>query len=266
MPPGGTEPRDQTAEEESTAVGPHVSAEGDVLVVRPGGHRLGAFGPASLPRWQRASRAWAGRSAPATILLEGVSAEVFCAGVDLTALAAMAPAEAAEFMAELAGFLFDWAQLPCPTVAAVAGKALGSGADLALASDVCLATDTASFRFPGMQFGVVLGSRRLEHMLGGALARRLVLLGEAIPATTLGQLGVVELCSPTRIGRLAAHYGFSPERVATLLPESCGDGTPDARGLQGGLDLRLQLASAPPMGTDLARYYTMEYLRASRRH
>jgi 1,4-dihydroxy-2-naphthoyl-CoA synthase len=48
--------------------------------------------------------------------------------------------------------------LPMPTIAAVEGAALGGGAELALAADLRVAGESATFGFPEAQLGIIPGA------------------------------------------------------------------------------------------------------------
>jgi len=54
-------------------------------------------------------------------------------------------------------------------------RAWAVGADLFAACDERVAAESATFRFPGSQFGILLGTRRLAERIGTDRARRLVL-------------------------------------------------------------------------------------------
>lgn len=68
------------------------------------------------------------------------------------------------------------------TVALVQGRAWGAAADLVVCCDHRLARADSTFRFPGAQFGLVLGTRRLACRIGSDRARAAVLQGETLHA------------------------------------------------------------------------------------
>lgn len=78
----------------------------------------------------------------------------------------------------------------CRTVARVQGRAWGAAADLVVACDHRHITPDASFRFPGAQFGLVLGTRRLAQRVGRDRARDLVLTGRVVNAEQAVQMGL----------------------------------------------------------------------------
>ena len=52
------------------------------------------------------------------------------------------------------------------SVALVQGRCFGAAADIVASCRKRIATPDASFRMPGLQFGIVLGTRRLAHRIG----------------------------------------------------------------------------------------------------
>lgn len=80
-----------------------------------------------------------------------------------------------------------------PTVALVQGRALGGGAEIALACDFIFAETTSTIGFPEIRLGVFppAASVLLERRVGPARAADLVLCGAAIPAESAEKRGLV---------------------------------------------------------------------------
>ncbi|MFD4575383.1 enoyl-CoA hydratase [Streptomyces sp. NPDC058417] len=103
-------------------------------------------------------------------------------------------------------YLTDWftawdrlGQLRTPTVAAVAGYALGGGCELALLCDIVLAADTAVFGQPEIKLGVIPGiggSQRLTRAVGKAKAMELCLTGRTMDAAEAERAGLVSRIVP----------------------------------------------------------------------
>ena len=66
------------------------------------------------------------------------------------------------------------AATPCLTVALAHGRNFGAGVDLFGACKWRLATPDASFRMPGLKFGLVLGTRRFAALVGAERARTIL--------------------------------------------------------------------------------------------
>ena len=77
------------------------------------------------------------------------------------------------------------------TVVCVQGRAWGAAADLAVACDLRLSSPNASFRFPGAQFGLVLGTRRLSCRIGSDMARQIILEGQTVLSERAVKLGLI---------------------------------------------------------------------------
>lgn len=84
--------------------------------------------------------------------------------------------------------------LPCLSLAAVQGRALGGGAELATFCDVVLATHDASFGQPEVKVGVFPPIAVLHYPLriGAARALRLLVSGEVVNAVEAGRIGLVD--------------------------------------------------------------------------
>ncbi len=85
------------------------------------------------------------------------------------------------------------AQVPQPTVAAIAGHAVGGGLELALACDFRVAATSARLGLPEVGIGTLPGwggSARLAAAVGPARAKEMVLLAETIDGTRSAQIGL----------------------------------------------------------------------------
>ena len=83
---------------------------------------------------------------------------------------------------------------PVPTVAAVHGPAYGGGANLALAADLIVAADSATFCQSYVDRGIspdLGGTVLLPRLVGVQHARKQLLLGEPVPAAEALRIGMV---------------------------------------------------------------------------
>ncbi len=101
-----------------------------------------------------------------------------------------------------ADWFADWERLPRlrkPTIAAVAGFALGGGCELAMMCDFILAADTAKFGQPEIKLGVIPGmggSQRLARLIGRAKAMEMCLTGRMMDAVEAERAGLVARIVP----------------------------------------------------------------------
>ncbi|HET7219261.1 MAG TPA: enoyl-CoA hydratase-related protein [Vicinamibacterales bacterium] len=88
---------------------------------------------------------------------------------------------------------------PRPTIAAVNGHALGGGCELALACDIRIASETATFGQPELGLGIIPaagGTQRLPRVVGMGWAKHLILCGDVIDARQALAIGLVTAITP----------------------------------------------------------------------
>lgn len=94
-------------------------------------------------------------------------------------------------------------ELRKPVIAAVNGYAFGGGLELALACDIRIAADTATFAAPEIKLGWIGGSGQsalLAHSVGPSNAALMLLTGDPIDAATALRWGLVtEVVSPAEL-------------------------------------------------------------------
>jgi enoyl-CoA hydratase/carnithine racemase len=115
----------------------------------------------------------------------------FSAGVDLD----IPDAERAYVSDRLYAVYRRMVTLPCPIVAAVAGPAVGGGAQLAVACDLRVGGPAASLRFVGAGHGLAVGSWALPSLVGRGRALDLCLTMRTIDAGEALRIGLLDrLC------------------------------------------------------------------------
>jgi enoyl-CoA hydratase len=127
------------------------------------------------------------------IVITGV-APAFCAGADLDDLQAAAEGETEALHAVYQSFM-DLANSALPTIAAVNGVAVGAGMNLALACDIRLASEDASFDTRFLKIGLHPGGGHgwmLLRAIGWAETTRLLLLGQPVKAVEAKEIGLVQ--------------------------------------------------------------------------
>ena len=89
-------------------------------------------------------------------------------------------------------------QFPKPIIAAVGGPALAGGAGLALASDIVIAAEDATFGLPEPRRGLVAGivSPLLAFRIGGGMAANLLLTARTIDAREAHRIGLAHEVVP----------------------------------------------------------------------
>lgn len=121
----------------------------------------------------------------------------FAAGADI---AELADRRRASRLAAAFRRSFDTlAALPCPTVAAIAGYALGGGCELALACDLRVVGASARLGQPEVALGLLPGgggTQRLARLIGAARAKELIYTGRQLDAPEAAQIGLANLVVP----------------------------------------------------------------------
>ena len=119
----------------------------------------------------------AASSQVSVMVLMSASARAFCAGADVTELAALSGPEAAQADArrqELARRVFgQLLDLPQPSIAVVDGPAIGAGAVIASCADMRMGSPRASFALPEVAVGRCGGGRHLMRHLPQGIVRRM---------------------------------------------------------------------------------------------
>jgi enoyl-CoA hydratase len=175
---------------------------------------------------------------------------LFCVGADISEIGAMTAGHQAQAFSAQANRLFSRFQsLPQPMIAAIDGLALGGGLELALACDLRIAAENASFGLPEVKLGLMPGAggtQRLPRLVGLGRAMEMIMTGRAIDAAEALRIGLVNQLAPAAellgqakslAGRLAdlpplalkavkhtVYRGFDLDMPAALDLESAGFG------------------------------------------
>lgn len=126
-----------------------------------------------------------------TIVFRG-KGKGFCGGLDLTELSSETDASLLDRLVRIELLLQRVAALPQQTISLVHNFAYGAGADLAIACQRCIAAPGTRFSFPGVSFGIALGTGRLGRKIGSATASRLLRSPEPITAEKGLECGLVD--------------------------------------------------------------------------
>ena len=83
---------------------------------------------------------------------------MFCAGADLKERKEMSPEEAKDFVRKLRSTFTMFEQMKCPTISVIDGPALGGGCELALCSDIRIASLGAILGLPETGLAIIPGA------------------------------------------------------------------------------------------------------------
>jgi len=112
-----------------------------------------------------------------------------------------------------------WEEIEALTIVAIEGWCVGGGAAIAVACDLRVAAENATFYVPEIERGMNLSwgtVPRIAHLVGPARAKRIIVLAEQIGAQRALEWGLVDEVTPPG-GALAAALALA-ERAASLPP------------------------------------------------
>jgi len=127
------------------------------------------------------------------LIIASANPMLFCAGADIKAFTQMDPSGGAELLDEMHSLLRDMEGSSIATIAAVNALAFGGGCELAMACDLRLAAESATFGQPEINMGIIPGfggTQRLPRLVGEAKALELNLTGDPIGAQEACELGL----------------------------------------------------------------------------
>lgn len=113
------------------------------------------------------------------------SSGVWIAGGDLKELGTLTRPQANSFGKTMRSFCENLVKLPVPTICLLDGRAIGGGAEIALACDIRLATTRSTLDFRQIKVGLTTGfggTQRLIQLVGLSLATKIILLSENVSA------------------------------------------------------------------------------------
>lgn len=155
------------------------------------------------------------------VVLTGAGESSFCAGADLKAIALrenLFHAQRPEW--GFAGYVQH--VIDKPTIAAVNGTALGGGTELALASDLVVAVQSAKFGLPEVKRGLIAaagGVFRIVDQLPRKVALEMLFTGEPITADEALKWGLINQVVPAGPGNPALDAALAlAERIAVNAP------------------------------------------------
>ena len=152
----------------------------------------------------------------------------FCSGgdvqLDVAAISDMSPFEWREYMRGQHALMMKIAQIEKPVIASINGIAYGGGCDLALASDIRIASEKARLGQAYIRMGIAPdlgGAYFLPRLVGSGRAKLLIFTGDLINAGEAERIGLVDKVVPpeelaTTVGDLAKRLSTGPTKAIAM--------------------------------------------------
>lgn len=127
------------------------------------------------------------------VLLSG-SNQVFCCGDDLKEASINLQSGVEHVKSSLKEFgqlMLTIENCQIPTIGLIDGWCIGGGLELALCTDIRLASPNAKFKGAGVNIGLMASTYRLPHLIGLSKSKELLYTGRQIDAAEALQIGLV---------------------------------------------------------------------------
>jgi enoyl-CoA hydratase/carnithine racemase len=167
------------------------------------------------------------------IVMSGAGTRAFCAGADIKEFGREESSVAWRQARAHKHWIAAFDRVRKPTIAAIHGHCLGGGLEIALACDLRIAADDASFGFPETGHGIIPGAggtQRLTRVLGMGVALDMVLTGEPLDAARALSIGLISRLVPAAdlaqsVRMLAARIATRPSLAVQFAKEAIKAGT-----------------------------------------
>jgi enoyl-CoA hydratase/carnithine racemase len=136
----------------------------------------------------------------------------FAAGADIKHMSTLDPAQFERYRDALRAPLERLAACGRPSIAAIDGRALGGGLELAMACTLRFATPTSRVGLPEVKLGLIPGAggtQRLPRLVGPGRALQLMLTGNEVDGREAASIGLVDELVESNVTERA--LGFAAE-------------------------------------------------------
>jgi enoyl-CoA hydratase len=174
-------------------------ADGVAVVTMNRPQALNAFNTEQLDRLGAAIRTIGQDRTVRVVILTGAGDRAFAAGADIKEMVELTAAQGLAFGRKGQALTNAVELLPQPVIAAVNGYAFGGGCELAIASDMRLASENARFAQPEVGLGIPPGwggTQRLPRLVGPGVAAEMIYTGRQVDAQEALRIGLVNAIHP----------------------------------------------------------------------
>ena len=190
-------PRPDEGFEQGEAV--QLETRGDTAVAWLANPPANSISPQTIADLQRIWDHVGGAEEIRALVIASGNPMLYCAGADIKAFTKMDEAGGRDLLDQGHALLRSFERSSTVTIAAVNGLAFGGGCELAMACDVRIAADSATFGQPEINLGIIPGfggTQRLPRLVGEQKALEMNLSGEAISADEAYEYGLVNRIVP----------------------------------------------------------------------
>jgi enoyl-CoA hydratase/carnithine racemase len=190
----------------------------------------------------------------AKVLVLRGEGKCFSAGFDFTGVEEQSEGDLLLRFVRIEMLLQLVADSPCLTVALLHGRNFGAGVDLGASCRYRVATADATFRMPGLKFGLLLGTRRFADIVGAAVASSILQEAATFDAARAAQIGFVQEIAATTdwdaiVGRALVRAQALDDESRAGLYRALSPGRADAD-----LALLVRSAARPGLKQRIAAY------------
>ncbi len=129
------------------------------------------------------------------VIITGAGEKAFCAGADLKERKGMRESEVKKSVSMIRETINKVEALPQPVIAAINGATFGGGIELALACDIRIAAEQASFGLTETSLAIIPGAggtQRLPRLIGLGRAKELIFTARKVSAYEAEKIGLCE--------------------------------------------------------------------------
>jgi enoyl-CoA hydratase len=194
-------------------------------------------------------------------IITGAGERAFSSGGDIVSFTQLkSEAEMRAYQADAMAAFSHVEQCPLIVISAVNGLACGGGCELAMASDIVVAADSAAFGLPEANLGLIpgFGALRGPEVVGRQMTKFMIASGATISAQRAYEVGLVQLIVPR--AELIAEARALAMKIAERSPNALAVGkkminsTIDSRAFQYSVDEITMLQSSADRAEGVAAY------------
>ncbi len=134
------------------------------------------------------------------VVLKGAGEKAFIGGADIKEMNEFDFYKARDYSVYGSMVLNKIHEFRTPVICAINGFCLGGGVEVAIACDIRIAAENATFSQPEVSLGIMTGtggSQRLQRLIGEGKAKEMLLVGDTINAAEAERIGLVNKVVPT---------------------------------------------------------------------